>query len=139
MRIIVVILISALLWSCNSNEKPEGILSKEEMVPILIDVYVSEGRLSAMNVKRDSALKVFEAVENLIFEKYNTNDSIYRASMVYYYDRPKEMELIYEVVMDSLGLREQKLDEIETKKIEEERGGSNPTPEDDDDNKEEKE
>lgn len=119
MRIILALLLVSVLWSCSSNERPEGILSKEEMVPVLMDVYLTEGRLSSLSLKRDSALKVYEDIEAKIFEKNNTTDSIYRASMVYYYDHPKEMEKIYEVVLDSLTQREQLLDAKEESKMEE--------------------
>lgn len=113
MRIVLLVLVSCCLWSCDSNERPQGILSEKEMVPMLIDVYISEGRVSSLSLKRDSSLKVFEDLEVKLFEKYNTTDSIYRASMIYYYDRPKQMEKIYEVVLDSLNLREQRLKDEE--------------------------
>lgn len=136
MRITLVILACILLSACSSNERPEGILSEEEMIPILLDVYLGEGRLSSMNLKRDSALKVFEVLEGRVFEKYNTTDSIYRTSIVYYYDHPKEMEKIYEVVLDSLNLREQVLNEKQGDEIKEMKERNKALADDDEEEKE---
>lgn len=116
-----------ILSSCGSDSRPDGILPEDEMVPILMEVYLSEGRLSNLNLKRDSALQVYLTVEGKIFEKYNTTDSIYRASMIYYYDHPKDMEKIYEVLLDSLNIREQKMTELgenDLKKTKEKETGS---------------
>ena len=99
-----------LLIGCK-EERPEGVLDKGTMTNIIIDVYIGEGKVSALNVKRDSSLRVFEAYEQLIYDKYAIEKSDYKQSVSYYYDNPEQLDEIYEAVMDSLNVREQKLKE----------------------------
>ena len=108
-KLVVVPIAIVVLASCSKEERPEGIIPHDQMIPILIDVYISEGRVNSINLKRDSSLQLFEVVEEEIFKKHNVTDSSYRRSMIYYYDNPIEMEQIYEVVLDSLNLREQRM------------------------------
>ena len=62
-----------------------------------------------MNVRRDSAEKIFELATPAIFERVGVPDSVFRKSYDYYVNRPVEMERIYAVLVDSLSLREQRL------------------------------
>ncbi|MEP2770793.1 MAG: DUF4296 domain-containing protein [Fulvivirga sp.] len=93
------------------EDRPEGILDKGTMTNIIIDVYIGEGKVSALNVKRDSSLVVFEAYEKLIYSKYAVEKETYKNSLSYYYSNPEQLDEIYEAVMDSLNVREQKLKE----------------------------
>lgn len=104
-------LMAAGFFSCDSGKTPEGILKQHEMVPILLEVYLAEGQINELRIKRDSAMMMFEVYEQKIFEKYHVSDSTYKASLVYYYDHPDQLESIYETVLDSLNLMEKKLEE----------------------------
>lgn len=106
------IVFGLLMWvSCGGEEVPEGILSEDEMVPILLEVYVAEGKVNELRVKRDSALVVFEEYETRILDKYALTDSLYTNSLRYYFEHPLKLESIYETVLDSLNLMEKRLDE----------------------------
>jgi hypothetical protein len=96
------------LFSCQKEKEPAGILSKEEMVRVMTEVYFLEERVTRMNLSPDSARNVFEIVSGRISEKTGIEDSVFRASFDYYMDRPKEMELIYSALVDSLQLKEQR-------------------------------
>lgn len=93
------------------EDRPEGILDKGTMTSIIIDVYIGEGKVSALNVKRDSSLIVFDAYEKLIYNKYDVEKEAYKKSLSYYYNNPEQLDEIYEAVMDSLNVKEQKLKE----------------------------
>ena len=99
------------LIGCGDEGVPEGILSEQEMIPIILDVYLAEGKVNELRVKRDSALAIFEVYETKILEKYDLTDSVYSNSLRYYYDHPLKLESIYETVLDSLNLMEKRLDE----------------------------
>ena len=47
-------------------------------------------------------------MENKVFEKAAISDSLFRKSFDYYMERPREMELIYTALVDSLQLKEQR-------------------------------
>ncbi len=106
-RTFLTVAIFASLVSC-SPEKPEGILPREEMVSIMEEIYLSEEKVNHLALSRDSAKIVFEAMSKKVFENVQVSDSVFKRSFDYYMERPKDMELIYTALVDSLQLREQR-------------------------------
>jgi hypothetical protein len=98
-----------LMASCTIERKPDAILSEAEMARVLTEIYMNEERVVRLNLRRDSAEKIFEMVEPILFQQVGVSDSIFRQSFEYYVERPKQLELIYTAVVDSLNLWEQKL------------------------------
>lgn len=99
--------IFAALVSCTA-EKPEGILPKDEMVSIMEEIYIAEEKVNHLALSRDSAKIVFEALSDKVFQNARVTDSVFKRSFDYYMERPKDMELIYTALVDSLQLREQR-------------------------------
>ena len=93
--------------SC-AERKPEGILSKAEMVQIMEELYIAEEKVNYLALSRDSAKMVAEVMDAKVFDRAGVNDSIFKRSFDYYMERPKEMELIYTALVDTLQLREQR-------------------------------
>lgn len=117
MKTKLLVLCYVLLVACSKEAKtPEGVLPKEKMVPLLIDIYIGEGKVNNMRISRDSSMAIFRVYEDSLFRKHQISDSIYRKSMTYYYSEPDQLEAIYETVLDSLNLREQQLKDIREKK-----------------------
>jgi len=106
-----ILLIAAIITICSCSKKaeevPAGIVSKPQMVDILIDIHIVEAKINQLRINKDSANKVFTIFEKDIFEKHKVQDSVYRKSYGYYLDHPKVMEEIYNAVVDSLSYREQ--------------------------------
>jgi hypothetical protein len=95
--------------SCAGKQvTPPGVLSRDEMVKILSEVLVTEDKVGRLAVSSDSAYKVFDVLRGKMFDKAGVSDSVFRNSMNYYIDHPKEMQQIYTVLVDSLNLREQR-------------------------------
>ncbi|MFZ6013725.1 MAG: DUF4296 domain-containing protein [Bacteroidota bacterium] len=100
-----------LAFSCSQADRPsEGILSQEEMVKVLSELYVFEEKVSRRPLIRDSAENLFKSAYGKVFEKTGVSDSVFKKSFEYYLDRPKELELIYTALVDSLQLQEQRVD-----------------------------
>lgn len=99
--------IGVALISCG-EKKPEGVLSRAEMVAIMEDIYLSEEKVNHLALKRDSAKIVFEAMKDKVFEHAAVSDSAFKRSFDYYMEHPQEMELIYTALVDSLQLLEQR-------------------------------
>lgn len=95
------------LISCG-EKKPEGVLSRAEMVAIMEDIYLSEEKVNHLALKRDSAKIVFAAMKDKIFANAAVSDSAFKRSFDYYMEHPQEMELIYTALVDSLQLLEQR-------------------------------
>lgn len=110
-KILMLSLASTALVSCNKNEekKPDYILSHADMVKALAEVYIAEQKVNRLSLSMDSAIQVFRPMEKKVFENLNIPDSVFRASFDYYMDHPKEMDMIYGVLIDSLQLREQRV------------------------------
>ena len=102
-----------LFTGCKSNDKPEGILSEQEMMSFFLDIYEAESSLTSLGMERDTVMAIFSKYENIIFEKHNLNKERYQKSLTYYYDHPGELERIYEILIDTLTLRESKIQAIQ--------------------------
>ncbi|TXD75851.1 DUF4296 domain-containing protein [Algoriphagus ratkowskyi] len=92
--------------SCNSANKPSGLLAEDKMVEVLIDIHLTEGLTSAMPVAYDSSRVLYSLLEKDVFLKHEVSDSVFTQSMLYYLRDPAEMEQIYSRVVDSLMVRE---------------------------------
>lgn len=97
------------LLGCKAEKKETGILSEQEMVRNLIDITLAEARLNSLPIGRDSANQFFIPFEEKFMKKNNLSDSILMKSYQYYLGHPADLERIYDIVIDSLNLREQKL------------------------------
>lgn len=93
--------------SCG-EKMPEGILSKQQMVEVMEEIYIAEEKVNHLALPRDSAKVVATAMTAKVFEKAAVQDSVFRRSFDYYMERPREMELIYTALVDTLQLREQR-------------------------------
>ena len=111
MRLISVVLFLLLCAiSCKKKEKePQGILSKAQMVEWMIDMYLVEARIQVLHIMRDSAYKIFVPYQDSLMRKRGLQDSVLRKSYQYYLDHLEEFEALYDTVIDSLSLREQRL------------------------------
>ena len=79
------------------------------MVKVLSELYLTEEKVNKLSLNRDSATIVFNYFNDEVFRKLGTTDSVFRRSMDYYMERPKEIEKIYAALIDSLNLQEQRL------------------------------
>lgn len=105
----IFLFLAALAWIVSCGEdRPEGILSKEEMVRIMEELYIAEEKINHLALSRDSSRTVFSVMGEKVFENFAVTDSIFKRSFDYYMERPKDMELIYTALVDTLHLREQR-------------------------------
>ena len=96
-----------LLVGCvGEPEKPLGLIEKPEMVDLLIQVHLLEGKINKVPKRAgDSAQFVFNRYQNFLLEDMNIDSARYAVSMNYYLENPKELTSIYQAVVDSLALR----------------------------------
>jgi len=92
-----------------SEDKPKDVLSQEQMTSFILDIYEGEGKITVLGVPRDSALTLFEAYEEKVFEKHGIAKERYTKSLSWYFDHPSELEVIYDNVLDSLNVTEQEI------------------------------
>lgn len=92
--------------SCTKDESlPEGILSKEQMVDLMIDIRMAEGMVGTVNMGADSAQVIFNALEKRIFAKHGLDSASYVKSYNYYLLHPELFLEVSDIALDSLKAR----------------------------------
>ena len=97
--------------SCTDSERNnKDILTREQMVKTMTEIYLAEQKINRLGLPRDSAEREFDHFKQVVFEKIDVSDSVFKRSFDYYMDRPKEMEIIFTALVDSLSLMEQRIE-----------------------------
>jgi hypothetical protein len=101
--------------ACQGDKEPEGILSKEQLSALFVEFYLAEARIGNTTVVKDSALQLFLPFEESFLKEKGISDSVLRKTYTYYFSNPSKLEEIYDAVIDTLSLREQKASQSLTK------------------------
>ena len=113
MRLSWVILL-VLIFSCHSPERPKDVLTHEQLSALLVDVYLAEARIEGIPKIRDTTIRYFMPFEDRLLKSRGISDTVMRVTYSYYMEHPKELETIYDVVIDTLNLRESKANRVPT-------------------------
>lgn len=109
MQKLSILFLSAAIISCTSEKKPNDVLSKAQLSALLVDIYVSEARVDAIPGLKDSTIRYFLPREQKLLKEKGISDSVLRKTYAYYLQHPKELELVYDAVIDTLTLHEQRV------------------------------
>ena len=105
MKSVFGLLLILLLFSC-SEQTNDYVLSKDEMVPVMIDLYIATELVSMARLPMDSASIYFKSVYKPdVLKKYNIESLRFDSSYQYYSTKPDEFVLIQTAVADSLRVR----------------------------------
>ena len=99
-----------LLASCQGKKGNADILTPEQMVERLSDLYILEQKTMRLALPNDSSVGAFKRMKAEVFKRSDLTDSVFKKSFQYYVDRPAELEQIYTAVIDTLSLREQRME-----------------------------
>lgn len=99
--------------------KPDNLIQRETFTNLMLQIHYHESLVANMNLPKDTAGMFFKVLKDSILNEFGEDTSSLRASYVYYSKNPKTMEMIYQVISDSLNLRKSRL-EMEKKKQQEE-------------------
>jgi hypothetical protein len=111
-QFIGIVLIAAILSglsSCSgtSIRKPDKLISKDEFVKIMVDVYMVQGINIEAN-KPDSLKKITQTdLYFSVLKKYDVPDTVFVRSLIYYSSFPKDYEKIHTQIMNILKEKEQ--------------------------------
>jgi Pyruvate/2-oxoacid:ferredoxin oxidoreductase gamma subunit len=106
-------LVLILMAGCKP-EVPKDILQPEIMVPVLYDMHIADGYISAIPVP-DSARRVGASYYKAIYQKYGIDSVRYTRSMNYYYDHVDVLSEIYKDVTADLKKSKDSIDKIQAK------------------------
>jgi len=96
------------MLSCTAKDDrpPAGLYDSQQIAAFLKDLYILEMKVKELRLSEDSSKKVFAYYEQQLYTKHNLSDSIYRKSFEYYIDDIEGLSKIYEIIADSLSLKE---------------------------------
>ncbi len=103
MRKHIFLFFSALLFlhACKGGGDASGVINRDEMVNLLVDVHIVDGSL-AMQPNADSLYKAGTGRYLLVFKQHQTDSAQFKRSMKYYATQPEIMLKIYDNVNKKL-------------------------------------
>ena len=105
------------LLSCQQqpDDLPTNMVPQQTMVRILADIHTAEA-LIERNVSYPDTAQVIYAEEHAeILEKYGVEQGAFRETYEYYLTNLEEMDKLYEVVVDTLSVRESLAEAVKAK------------------------
>lgn len=97
MRNLICLSLLFLLLSCESKvkyEKPEDLITKEQMIDLLYDIHLANGTTGVKNKALENNLNYM----SLVSEKYNIDSTRFAESNLYYISNINEYEDIFKEV-----------------------------------------
>ena len=98
-----------ILYACSQKaDHPAGILSQEQMAKAMTEFYLNDAKITTLSLHPDSALNMFQLFKQKYEEENSLSDSLLEESYQYYLGSPSELSEIYDRIIDSLALAEQR-------------------------------
>ena len=94
--------------ACNAPKRPEGVLTQPQLAALIVEVYIGEARLDQLPLTKDSAIRYFIPFEQKLLKTRGISDSTLKKTYAYYLDNPRELQQVYDSVIDTLVLRDQR-------------------------------
>lgn len=100
------------LPACQRPEEPSPpavLVPKDQMVRLLTQLHLLEARVDASRLSPDSGRALFQAQQRELLRQVGTTNSDFKHSYRYYGVHGKDLEEIYQAVIDSLGQQQRRL------------------------------
>lgn len=96
-----------MLNACNNNLEPipDDVMQVDQMTRYLIHVHIAETKTVNGGFPLDTSLLMYQYYHQRILDNMKLDTGLVRRSLKFYGRSPKRTSLIYERVVDSLGLR----------------------------------
>jgi hypothetical protein len=121
---LLIIPVLLILLSCNRespilNSRPSGVLSKEKMIDLLVDINLAESALRvglpAHNLPSDSIYQKSQFIK--VFEKNEVKPDDFDKSLNYYTEHVEDLNEIYLEVINKLSMMEAGLEAKNAPKV----------------------
>ena len=90
--------------ACNSDRVPDGIIERDQMVNVLMDIHLADG-YSSVNYGDPNRQKI-GVLYSAIYKKYGTDSVKVRKSLNYYTQHPDVLQSMYEQINSRLQVLE---------------------------------
>lgn len=91
--------------SCNQEEIPKGIIEKQKMINVMVDMQITDSYLNQV-INRDTMMMEAHTRYNYIFKKFGIDSDQFSRSLLYYSKKPDEFNKMFDGVLDSLNTKE---------------------------------
>lgn len=91
------------------GEKPPGLIEKENLKLLMIDLYIAESANNMRLLEKDTALPKYPELYQEILDKHNVTPKDYENSLKYYSEKPEEINAIYDDVLERITKKESEL------------------------------
>jgi hypothetical protein len=88
------------------EDPPVNLIPKDTMSQLLIDIHLAEAKIALRGINPDTAQLLYEAQKRKIYKTHNITPERFQESFEYYSRNLEEFDKVYQVVVDSLSLRE---------------------------------
>lgn len=104
----LLILIFTLTISCGmqQNNIPDNIMTKEQIIPILIDIHIAEASFQERGLQGDSLIQNAKNYYTSIYKKHNITEKLFKESFDFYAKNINIMDEIYVIVIEELSKME---------------------------------
>ncbi|MBV6641498.1 MAG: DUF4296 domain-containing protein [Cyclobacteriaceae bacterium] len=93
-------------FSCSKEKLPEGVLDKDKMTEVLMEIHLLEAKIQKLYLPLDSGMVVFKHYETKLLEDLGVTQETYDKSLIYYVDHSEDLGKIYDRIVDSLMLKQ---------------------------------
>lgn len=100
-RLLLIVISVFFVLSCKQDGVPEGVIPKEKMLKVMIDMQLSEAYLNQV-YKEDTLKMQAHSRYNYVFNKYKIDSAQFTNSLKYYSLDGKELDAILTEASDSL-------------------------------------
>ena len=96
--------------ACKSqnNTPPANVLTTTEMTAVIMDLYIAEAKTMKTKAQSDTTLAVYQIYKDAVYKKHKLDTATFNRSFRWYTSHTEMMDKVYQEVVDSLGLREEK-------------------------------
>ncbi|GAB3576965.1 hypothetical protein GCM10027578_43810 [Spirosoma luteolum] len=94
-----------MLLACEAPEdkRPDDVIPEDRMANILTEIHLIEARVNRFALPSgDSSRALYKHLEGQLFRRMKVDTATYSRSYIFYSSHPKEMQRIYESVVDQL-------------------------------------
>ena len=100
-RIIGILLMLIVSGACTSNtiyKKPNDLISKNQMIDIMTDLYIAKSAYHVKNINQERKINYTA----MIFEKYGIDSTRFSNSNIYYMSKIDEYEKMHKVISERI-------------------------------------
>ncbi|MBD1392136.1 DUF4296 domain-containing protein [Mucilaginibacter glaciei] len=106
-----------IIAGCSNDGPPPGVLPKENMINLLMDIHLVDGQLYAIPQQQDSIYKYGTARYQAVFKQYHTNDANFKKSLNYYAKQPEVIQAMYDAIQVKVKFKIDSLTKVGNKQL----------------------